>query len=112
MKTRYLIAILTAAAIPAMAQSTGNETPRVDKREANQEARIQQGVSSGELNARETARLERGQAHVRTLEDKAKADGTVTNKERAALRHAQNRQSKRIYRQKHDAQKAPAAPGA
>ena len=107
MNTRYLIALLAAAALPAMAQNT--DTPRVDKREANQEARIQQGVSSGELNARETARLERGQSHVQALENQAKADGTVTKKERAALHRAQDRQSKRIYRQKHDAQKAPAA---
>ena len=107
MNTRYLIALLAAAALPVMAQTT--DTPRVDKREANQEARIQQGVSSGELNARETARLEHGQSHVQALEDKAKADGTVTKKERRALHHAQNHQSKRIYRQKHDAQKAPAA---
>ena len=105
MKSRYLIAILAAAALPAMAQS--NDTPRVDQREANQEARIQQGAASGELNARETARLERGQARVRTLEDGAKADGTVTRKERVALHRAQDRQSRRIHRQKHDAQKAP-----
>jgi hypothetical protein len=109
MNTRYLIAVLAAAALPALAQTTPPETPRVDKREANQEARIQQGAASGELNGKETARLERGQAHVRTLEDKAKADGTVTNKERAQLHRAQDRQSKHIYRQKHDAQKAPAA---
>ena len=109
MNTRYVIAVLATAALPALAQTAPPEMPRVDKREANQEARIQQGVSSGELNSKETARLERGQAHVQTLENNAKADGTVTRKERAQLHRAQDRQSKRIYRQKHDAQKAPAA---
>lgn len=79
-------------------------TPRVDQRQANQERRIEQGVQSGALTARESARLERGQAHVQVLEDHAKADGKVTGKERSELARAQNRQSERIYRQKHDAQ--------
>ena len=109
MNTRFLIAVLAAAALPALAQTTPPEMPRVDKREANQEARIQQGVTSGELNSKEAARLQRGQAHVQALENNAKADGTVTRKERAQLHRAQDRQSKRIYRQKHDAQKAAAA---
>ena len=38
------------------------------------------------------------------MEDKAKGDGVVTNKERARLRHAQDRTSRHIARQKHDRQ--------
>jgi len=34
----------------------------------------------------------------------AKADGVVTNQERARISHAQDVQSRHIYRQKHDAQ--------
>ena len=93
-------ALAAAIALPALAQST----PVVDQRQINQEARIQQGVDSGALTARETARLEQGQAHVANVETKVKADGVVTAKERARLTHAQNVQSHRIARQKHDRQ--------
>jgi hypothetical protein len=97
------------AQAPATPNTPNTNTPRVDKREVRQEARIQQGVASGELNAKETARMEKGQDRVESAEAKAKADGNVTKKERAHLTHMQNKQSKRIARQKHDAQKAPAA---
>lgn len=40
------------------------------------------------------------------LEDKATADGKVTKMEKARIEHAQDKQSERIYRQKHDKQKA------
>ncbi len=53
---------------------------------------------------RETTRLERGQAHVQRMEDRAKADGVVTKGERARLTQAENVESRRIRRQKHDRQ--------
>jgi hypothetical protein len=43
---------------------------------------------------------------INRAEDKAKADGTVTAQERRRLHKAQNRASRDIYRQKHDAQVA------
>lgn len=101
MKNHLFVAALAAAvALPAFAQST----PVVDQRQINQEARIQQGVASGELTKREAARLERGQERVERMEANAKADGVVTKKERAQLQHAQNVESRRIARQKHDRQ--------
>jgi uncharacterized membrane protein YebE (DUF533 family) len=102
MKSNLIIAaMLTVAALPALAQ-TG--TPVLDQRQANQEARIQQGVASGQLTAKEAARLEKGQQRVENLEAKAKADGVVTKKERAQIAHAQNVQSRHIAREKHDRQ--------
>ena len=104
MKTNQLLfALCLALPVAAFAQSQSpTATPRIDQRQANQEARIQQGVKSGELTPRETARLERGQAHVQNMEDKAKADGKVTAKERQRIAHAQDVQSNKIYREKHD----------
>lgn len=93
---------------PAFAQTTTPVTPKVDQRQANQAARIEQGKASGELNAKEAARLDAGQAKVAAAEDKAKADGKVTRKERAKLQHMENKQSRHIAKQKHDKQKAPA----
>ncbi len=79
-------------------------TPRVDKREAKQQARIDQGVASGQLNQKETTRLENGQARVNQAEASAKADGQVTRKERKHLEHMQDKQSRHIKHQKNDKQ--------
>ncbi len=67
-------------------------------------AEIDQGVASGSLTQREANRLERGQQRVDNMENRAKADGVVTGRERARIQHAQDVQSDRIYRQKHDRQ--------
>ena len=106
MKCTILAAALAAIALPIAAQT---HTPLVDQRQVSQEARIQQGVRSGELTPKETAKLEKGQAKVRAMEDKAKADGKVTPKERKKLAKAQDKQSKKIYKEKHDKQTAPKA---
>jgi hypothetical protein len=99
------IALLSAFAAQAAEPAPAN-MPRVDQRQAKQEARIEQGVKSGELNARETLRLEREQKHIAVAETKAEADGKVTNKERARLAHMQNKASRDIHHQKHDGQTA------
>ena len=95
----------------AFAQTTtppagATATPGIDKRQANQEKRIEQGVKSGELTKKEAARLEKREAKLQADKEKAAADGKVTKKERRQLQHEANRDSKAIYRQKHDAQKA------
>ena len=106
---RILIAsvVATLFALPALAQTAAPTTPRVDQREANQQKRIDQGVASGQLNSKETARLEAGQAKVQAKEARAKADGVVTKNEKAGLHNAQENQSRKIAKQKHDKQKAP-----
>lgn len=79
-------------------------TPGIDQRQLNQERRIEQGVASGSLTQREANRLERGQQRIDNMEARAKADGVVTRQERARLQHAENVQSREIYREKHDRQ--------
>src|SRR5262245_26845504 len=109
MNVKYALIALMIAAVsgPAAAQSTDTKsTPRIDKRQENQEKRIEKGVESGQLNQKETARLEKGQAKVQKMEDKAVADGKVTKKEKKKIEHAQDHQSKKIYKEKHDKQVA------
>ncbi|HET7199183.1 MAG TPA: hypothetical protein VFI80_00010 [Burkholderiales bacterium] len=74
------------------------------QRNINQEQRIEQGVKSGQLTNREAGRLERGQARVDRAEARAGANGRVGAGEQQRIQKDENRQSKRIYRQKHDAQ--------
>ena len=109
LKTLAVGATLAIASIGVFAQAAAPVTPRVDAREAKQQARIDAGVASGQLTAKETQRLEKQQGHVAAVEAKAKADGTVTAGERHHLAKVQNRSSANIHHQKHDAQTAPGA---
>lgn len=116
MKTSHqaLIALLTLAGASAFAQAPaaapGTSTPRVDQREANQQARIAQGAAKGSLTAQETQRLEKEQAHINNAEAKAKSDGTVTAKERRRLHAMQDGASRDIHRKRHNA-RAASSPG-
>ena len=101
-KTLTLAVLLGSLSLPALAQSSA--TPGIDQRQANQAQRIDQGEASGALTPREARRLERRQGHIERMETRAKADGVVTGQERAHLRHAERAESRRILRQKHDAQ--------
>ena len=110
MRTRTVSLTLAAA---AAALSLGAATPAladnyyeqiIDRRQDRQEDRIDQGIRSGELNRREAARLERGQAHVNRMENRALADGHISRAEFRRIEGAQNNQSHRIYQQKHDRQ--------
>jgi len=108
LKTVAVAATFAVASIGAFAQAaSAPQTPRVDKREVRQDTRIQQGVGSGQLTARETYRLEKEQAAINKAEAHAKADGKVTQHERKRLARMQNRASHDIRKQKHDAQTAP-----
>lgn len=102
MKTSTFLAMvlfLCSLAVSALAQ---DKTPVVDQREKNQQARIKEGVKSGELTKRETRRLEAQQGKIKADEMSAKADGKVTNAERRQLKREQNRANKNIYRKKHN----------
>jgi tellurite resistance protein len=107
-QTLCIGATLAVASIGAFAQTTP-ATPRVDQRQANQEKRIEQGIASGQLNAKETHRLDQQQARVAAAESQAKADGKVTKAERKKMHRMQDRASKNIHAQKHDAQTAAKA---
>jgi hypothetical protein len=79
-------------------------TPVIDERQANQDQRIDQGISSGQLNEREANRLNKQQEHINKMEDRAKSNGVMTKKERARIVAAQDRASRHIAREKHDRQ--------
>lgn len=112
-KTLIASIALALAGTAAMAQpAPAASTPRIDQRQANQEKRIDQGVASGQLNRREAHRLEREQRAINRAENRAKADGVVTAGERRHLTKMQNRASRDIHRQKHDAQHRPGAASA
>ena len=90
---------------------TGNPDSKSSKRmqadvqrNVNQQKRIESGVKNGSLTNHEVAKLERGQARVDGKEAAAGRDGHVGAAEQARVQGAENRQSRRIRREKHDAQ--------
>ncbi len=95
-----MLALVGTVASAAWAEP---ETPRVDARQENQEQRIDAGVESGEVTKKEEKVLEHGQKKVEQAEEKAKADGVVTKREQKKLDRKQDRQSRRVYRAKHNA---------
>lgn len=101
---QVMFAVSAFVLMSAMPTAQAAEAPVIDQRQVNQEQRIEKGVESGQLNEREAARMNKQQDRVEKMEDKAKADGVVTNKERAKIGAAQNRTSRNIAREKHDRQ--------
>jgi hypothetical protein len=82
-----------------------NPNNSVNERQQNQRERIRDGVQSGELTGVEAARLRRQDAQIRLNEARARqSGGEFTPQERARIQRQLNRESRRIYRQKHDAQ--------
>ena len=76
---------------------------RIDRRQANQQHRIAEGIENGTLTPRETATLERQEARINQLEAKMRRDGDgLSPKERTELNRLLNTESHRIYAAKHD----------
>lgn len=100
---KKLTLILTCIVFGAVYSAKG-QTPGVDQRQQIQHNRIRQGVTTGELTRRETAKAVRHQGHIRRNERRAKSDGIVTRRERARLHHMQTRASRDLRSNKHDVQ--------
>jgi hypothetical protein len=79
---------------------------RIQERKENQQGRIAGGVANGSLTPKETARLENKEAKLNgeIRHDRKVNGGNLTNKEKAQVNRQQNRLSKDVYKQKHDAQ--------
>jgi hypothetical protein len=108
-----LIATLTLAPAAIFAQTTTTPTPApakpaiINQRKENQQDRIAQGVKSGQLTAGETAHLEHQEAGINKEERgmRAQDNGKLTKQDRKTLNKQQNQESRRIYRNKHNARK-------
>lgn len=85
--------------------SASSRRMRADvQRDINQQRWIGNGERSGALTSREAARMEGAQARNDRREARAGADGHVGAAEQHRIRRGENRTSRRIFRQKHDAQ--------
>lgn len=100
-KILFSLTLAMFTSLVAMAQTA---TPRVTEKQANQHARIREGVESGALTKQESRHLRARQARIRQDKRVARMDGVVTPQERKQLRKEQRRASRAIYHQKHDEQ--------
>lgn len=106
-----------AAAAPAQQPETQSAKPthfgnnKVGQRRENQQARIAQGVKSGQLTPGETAKLEKQQRniHKQVVADRKANGGTLTASEKKQINKEQNQASRNIYRKKHNAATQPEA---
>ena len=103
------ILVLAGLAFGVIINATAQTTASINDRQQNQQARVVQGVSSGELTRRETKQSVHDQRSINRTERRAKSDGKVTRSERAHIRHKQNRASRQLRRNKHDVQQRPGA---
>jgi len=123
MKRTTLLTIATLAlggmlSVPGFAQNPNTQGagpgvvdpghPRVNEvnaRQQNQQNRIANGVKSGELTPKETVKLEKQQQHIDNQEkrDMAAHNGHLTKAEQNKLNREQNKASKDIHKDKHNA---------
>ena len=102
--TMRKLTIMASTLMCALGLSFSSVAQSLNERQVNQNIRIAEGINSGELTARESVRMLAGQAQLQRMENRAKADGVVTRKERARLHQKANKESAKIYHNKHDRQ--------
>ncbi|HEY2153233.1 MAG TPA: hypothetical protein VGH34_20660 [Vicinamibacterales bacterium] len=93
------------AAAQAPATATPDDHPAgVNQRLENQQDRIHQGVQDGQLTKAEATRVRANDAGIRAEErvDRKANDGKLTSGERQHLEKQLNRNSRQIYRAKHN----------
>ena len=110
MKIHSKVAISMLFAAFSVASYAQTPTPgandyNVGQRKADQQARISQGVGSGQLTAGETSHLEHQEAGINaeTHAMRAQDNGHLSAADRSVIHKQQNQESRRIYRDKHNA---------
>ncbi len=101
LKALYLAPLLAVLSLPAVAHHDhkgGGIENRIDR----QEHRIKKGIRSGELTKREAAKLRKNQRRVERMYDRFTDNGRLSRKERKKLQQALDKNSKKIYRLKHN----------
>ena len=81
----------------------------VGQRRENQQDRIANGIKNGSMSAGEVARTENREQGInqQVRADRAPNGGRLTGQEHRQINREQNRTSRQIYRQKHNAHNAP-----
>ncbi len=97
--------VSTVPVPPAQTPTPGRNDTNINQRKSAQQQRIANGVSSGQMTARETGHVEHQEAGINREERgmRAQDNGHLTAQDRRTIHHQQNQESRRIYRDKHNA---------
>ena len=108
-KLTFAAVLVALSAAAAGAQTTYQQRHDINHRKGNQQARIAQGVRSGQMTPRETAHVEHQEAGINHEERgmRAQDNGHLTAQDRHTLARQQNAESRRIYRDKHNLRTDP-----
>ena len=102
MKRMLATAMVLIATTAGVAQAYSPGSSDIDRRQANQERRIEHGLRDGSLTRGEAHRLTDQQRRIDQMEREARRDGYVSQREAAEIRRAQNFASRSIWRERHD----------
>jgi hypothetical protein len=96
---------IAPAAMFAQTPTPGAHDYDINQRKGDQQGRIANGVRSGQLTAGETSRLEHQEAGINREERgmRAQDNGHLSKQDRQTIHAQQNQESRRIYRDKHNA---------
>ncbi len=105
-------ALIALPASTLIAQTTYDQRHTVNDRRHDQQSRIQQGYASGQITNRGARNLEAHQRAIHSQErtDRAAHGGHLTARNRHQITREQNRQSARVYRDKHNYATQPGVP--
>ena len=95
----------TSGAGPGQVDPGHPRVNEVNGRETNQQDRIANGVKNGTLTPGQTAHLENREQHIENQQkaDMAAHNGHLTKAEQNKLNREQNKTSRQIYKDKHEA---------
>jgi hypothetical protein len=97
MRTKFLIVVTLA-----LGSGITSTDAQIRHRAQNQHQRIRQGVKSGELTRSEAKNLREDQRNLHHDVKLAKSDGKITPDERKIIKREENKDSREIYRKKHN----------
>ncbi len=100
------IALASTFALTTLAQAQ-ETNKQINQRKTEQQQRIAQGVKSGQMTAGETSHVEHQESAINHEERNMRAqdNGHLTKADRSVIQKQQNQESRRIYRDKHNAAK-------
>ena len=98
------VAVTPIALVAQTTPTPGQHDHNIHQRKVNQQKRIANGDKSGQLTRGESRRLERQQRGINREERgmRAQNNGRLTKQDRRTLHRQQNKESRRIYRAKHN----------
>lgn len=97
MKAKFFLVLIIAFGFGVTSASA-----QVRKHAANQHTRIHQGVKSGELTRNEARNVRGNEKDLHQDIKLAKSDGKISRNERKIIRKEERKNSREIYRKKHN----------